>query len=70
MRNKKWLSLLIAVAISIGLWVYVVAVENPEGEMELNNVPVYFSGEDILRDDYELILTDSNIGSGVIAFPL
>ena len=65
MRNKKWLSLLIAVAISIGLWVYVVAVENPEGEMELNNVPVYFSGEDILRDDYELILTDSNIGSGV-----
>lgn len=65
MQNKKWLSLLIAITISVGLWVYVVAVENPEGEMELNNIPVYFSGEDVLRDDYDLILTDHNIGSGV-----
>lgn len=65
MRNKKWLSLLLAVAISVGLWVYVVAVKNPEGEMELKNVPVYFSGEDVLREDYDLLLTDSNIASGV-----
>ena len=65
MRNKKWLSFLIAISISVGLWVYVVGVENPEGEMELNNVPVFFSGEDILRDDYNLILTESNISSGV-----
>ena len=65
MQMNKWLSLLIAVALSVGLWVYVVAVENPEGEMELNNIPVYFSGEDVLRDDYDLLLTDSNIGSGV-----
>lgn len=65
MQNKKWLSLLIAISISVGLWVYVVAVKNPEGEMELNNVPVFFSGEDVLRDDYDLLLTDSNISTGV-----
>ena len=65
MQNKKWLSILIAVAISVGLWVYVVAVKNPEGEMELNNVPVFFAGEDVLRDDHDLILTDSNIANGV-----
>ena len=65
MQKKKWLSILIAVAISVGLWVYVVAVKNPEGEMELNNVPVFFSGEDVLRDDHDLILTDSNIKNGV-----
>ena len=65
MQNKKWLSLLIAISISIGLWVYVVGVKNPEGEMELNNVPVYFSGEDALRDDFDLIITESNISSGV-----
>lgn len=42
--DKKWLSLLIAILISVGLWVYVEAVENPEGEMELNNIPVNFVG--------------------------
>ena len=65
MENKKWLSMLIAIVISVTLWVYVVAVENPEGEVELNNIPVTFSGEDVLRENYNLILTDSNTASGV-----
>lgn len=65
MQNKKWLSMLIAIVVSVTLWVYVVAVENPEGEMELNNVPVIFTGEDLLREDYNLLLTESNVSSGV-----
>ena len=30
MRNKKILSMLLAVVISLGIWLYVVLVENPE----------------------------------------
>lgn len=61
MQNKKWLSFLIALLVAIGLWVYVVTVENPEGEDTLYNIPVNFSGEDVLREDYELIITGDNV---------
>ena len=65
MQNRKWLSMLIALMISIGLWVYVVTVENPVKEIELHNIPVTLSGQDLLREDYDLLVTDSNIASGV-----
>ena len=61
MQNKKWLSFLIALLVAIGLWVYVVTVENPEGEDTLYNIPVNFLGEDLLREDYELIITGDNV---------
>lgn len=63
MQNKKWLSFLLALVIAVGLWVYVVAVENPEGEDVLYNIPVTFSGEDVLREDYDLIIVEDNVTS-------
>lgn len=63
MQNKKWLSFLLALVVAVGLWVYVVTVENPEGEDVLNNIPVFFSGEDLLREDYDLIIVDDNVTS-------
>lgn len=65
MQNRKWLSVLISVVVSIGLWVYVVTVENPVQELELHNIPVTLSGQDLLREDYDLLITDSNIEGGV-----
>lgn len=65
MQNKKWLSMLLALLVSVGLWVYVVTIENPVQEMKLDNIPVTFSGEDLLREDYYLLITDSNADSGV-----
>lgn len=61
MQNKKWISLLLALLVAIGLWVYVVTVENPEGEDVLYNIPVFFSGEDLLREDYDLIIVGDNV---------
>ena len=61
MQNKKWISLLLALLVAIGLWVYVVTVENPEGEDVLYNIPVTFSGEDLLREDYDLIIVGDNV---------
>ena len=65
MQNKKWLSLLCAIVVSLGLWVYVVTVENPEGSITIYNIPVTFSGQDLLREDYDLLITDSNVANGV-----
>ena len=66
MQNKKWLSLLCAIVVSLGLWVYVVTVENPEGSITIYNIPVTFSGEDLLREDYDLLITVSNVAAGVV----
>lgn len=65
MYNKKWLRILISLVVSLGLWAYVMTVENPVREIEINNIPVNFSGEDLLREDYDLLITDSNVQSGV-----
>lgn len=65
MQNKKWLSILLAVVVAFGLWIYVVAVENKEGNITLNNIPVTFSGADLLREDYDLLISNSNVSSGV-----
>ncbi len=65
MRNKKWISMLLALLASVGLWVYVVTVVNPEDKITLTNIPVVFEGEDVLREDYELIIMDDNVASGV-----
>ena len=65
MRNKKWLTMLLALVISVVVWVYIVTVENPEQKATLYNIPVTFSGEDILREDYSLIIAETNVESGV-----
>jgi len=65
MQNKKFLSILVSLLISVGLWVYVVTVENPVKELELHNIPVMFSGQEILQEDYSLMITDSNTDNGV-----
>ena len=65
MQNKKLFSVLIALLVSVGLWVYVVTVENPVKELQLHNIPVVFYGEEILQEDYSLLITDSNADNGV-----
>ena len=65
MQNKKFFSAIIALLVSVGLWVYVVTVENPVKELELHNIPVTFYGQEILQEDYSLMITDNNAESGV-----
>ena len=65
MIKTKWLSMLLALVASFGLWIYVVTVENPEGERTFSNIPVVFVGEDILREDQELLITEDNVPTGI-----
>lgn len=65
MQNKKWLSVILALLASVSLWVYIVTVENPEGERTFSNIPVNFVGEDLLREDQELLITEDNVPTGI-----
>ena len=57
--------MLFALFVSIGLWFFVVTIENPVKEVTLHNVPVTFDGETELRADHKLLVVDSNVRSGV-----
>lgn len=39
------------------LWIYVVTVVNPDGETTIANIPVTFSGQEVLREDQKLVIT-------------
>lgn len=65
MRNRKLLRALLALLASVSLWIYIVTVENPEGVRSFSNIPVTFVGEDVLREDQELLITDDNVPTGV-----
>ncbi len=65
MQKRKWLSMLLALLASVSLWIYIVTVENPEEERTFSNIPVVFVGEDVLREDQELLITDDNVPTGI-----
>lgn len=54
-KSRKLLYFIIALVVSLGLWVYVVTVENPEDSATLHNIPVVFEGQDVIREDYDLL---------------
>lgn len=60
MKNK-FLTILLAVAIAICLWVYVISVERPESENTYYNVPVVLDGVDILQDRGMMITSNTNM---------
>ncbi len=58
MKNKsKLLTMIVALLISIALWFYVVTVENPEVTVTISNIPVVFTNQEVLAEDYDLIIT-------------
>ncbi len=55
--KSKLFAIIISVLAAMSLWVYVVTVVNPDGDMTINNIPVSFSGAEVLREDHGLIIT-------------
>jgi YbbR domain-containing protein len=58
MKKNKTLSLLLALLIAIGLWIYVVTTITPEDSQWIYNIPVTFTNEDGLFSDRNLTLTE------------
>ena len=55
MANNKLVSFLLAVAIALGLWLYVVTYIDTDYELTLDNVSVGLEGKSILTADRGLI---------------
>lgn len=56
MRNKI-LTALLCLAVSVGMWMYVVTVVSPEGEFSYGDIPVVLQSEGLLQDQ-GLIVTE------------
>lgn len=49
--DSKLLYALLAIVIAIGLWVYVIIVDNPAGTEKFSGIPVTFLNEDVLEEN-------------------
>lgn len=46
----------ISLLAAICLWAYVVTVVNPDGDTIISGIPVTFSGQEVLREDQQLVI--------------
>lgn len=53
--DSKLLYAVLAIVIAIGLWFYVAAVENPDGDMEISGIPITFLNQEVLAENNLLI---------------
>ena len=58
MKKSKLITMIISLLAAFLLWVYVVTIVNPEGEITLSDIPVSFSGEEVLREDQGFVITE------------
>ena len=55
--KSKLFAMIVSLLAAMSLWVYVVTVVNPDGDMVIGNIPVTFSGAEVLREDHGLVIT-------------
>lgn len=56
MKQNKYLTMFISLLAAICLWIYVITVVNPDGEITIDNIPVSFTGAEVLREDHDLLI--------------
>ena len=56
--KSKLFAMIVSLLAAMCLWVYVVTVVNPDGDMVIGNIPVSFSGAEVLREDHSLVITE------------
>ena len=58
--KSKALRFLLALLISLGIWMYVVMVVSPESEATIRNIPVMLNGENVLAERNLIVVSDKN----------
>ena len=58
MMKNKFLTILLSFAIAVGLWTYVITVEQPESEETYYDIPVVLQNEDILAERGLMIVSE------------
>ena len=56
MKRSKLITMAISLLAAICLWAYVVTVVNPDGDTIISGIPVTFSGQEVLREDQQLVI--------------
>ena len=59
LKNDR-INMIIALLIAIGLWVYVVGVENPKKDIQIKDVPIIFVNGDTLAESDLTLLSVSD----------
>lgn len=49
-KNRKILNLVLAVVLAVGVWLYVINVENPTSPTTVRDIPITVTGEDVLAE--------------------
>lgn len=57
MKKNNVITLIISLLAAVCLWIYVVTVVNPDGTTTISNIPVTFSGAEVLREDQGLMIS-------------
>ena len=62
MRKNKFVSILLSVAVAMGLWLYVITFVSPDSDETISGIPVVFEGETVLREERGMMITsDQNM---------
>ena len=57
MQKNKIVSMLLSLAIAMGLWLYVITTVSPGWEETIYDIPVVFEGETVLNNERNLMIT-------------
>ncbi len=68
MKDSKIITFVISLVAAICLWIFVVTVVNPDGETTISDIPIVFSGEEVLQEDQNLIIADGRDASVSVQF--
>ena len=49
-KNRKIFNIILAVVLAVGVWLYVINVENPTSTATIRDIPVTIVGEDTLAE--------------------
>ena len=58
-KNRKVFNIILAIVLAVGVWLYVINVENPTGTVPIRDIPVSLVGEDSLAER-GLMVTDQS----------
>jgi len=67
-KKRRLLELCGALFCAICLWVYVVTVVTPDDDVIIEDIPITFAGENILRNENNLILTNRSARTVSVTF--
>ena len=59
MQRNKIVSMLLSLAIAMGLWLYVITTVSPGWTETISGIPVVFEGETVLREERGLMITSN-----------